>query len=93
MNPFEFVVALFFIWMIGNIVKARHRGQLPERPGRTVEPDASEIRQLREDIRSLKDRMAVMERIVTDDSYRLAKEIESLPPRSFEAHQPEMRGR
>lgn len=38
----------------------------------------SENAQLRAELGSIKDRLAVVERIVTDDSHRLTQEIESL---------------
>jgi hypothetical protein len=39
---------------------------------------SSENAQLRAELGSLKDRLAVVERIVTDDSHRLTQEIEAL---------------
>jgi len=39
---------------------------------------SSENAQLRAELGSVKDRLAVVERIVTDDSHRLTQEIESL---------------
>lgn len=86
MNPFEMVVAIVFIVGIVNIVKAKHgvvrtgRG----REERYVGPvrDDGETERLREDLRQLRERVAVLERIVTDgDRNRgmaLEQEIEAL---------------
>ncbi|WP_298689468.1 hypothetical protein [uncultured Sphingomonas sp.] len=49
---------------------------MPPRPS-----DDAEARQLRDEVRSLKERIAVLERIATDHSTSLDREIESLRDR------------
>jgi hypothetical protein len=81
MNPFEMVVAIVAIGSIASVFRAkygvvrRHKGE--EYVGRPQQDDADALR-LREEIRSLKDRIAVLERIATDSSNSLDREIESL---------------
>jgi hypothetical protein len=86
MNPFEMVVLIVLITAIASIVRARYgivrtgRGKEEVYVGRR-ENDA-EKEMLRGEVRDLKDRIAVLERIVTDgDRNRglaLEAEIEAL---------------
>jgi hypothetical protein len=87
MNPFEMVVLIVLITGIVKIVQARYgvvrtgRGKEEAYVGRTREGDA-ESERLRAEVHQLKDRIAVLERIVTDgDRNRglaLEREIEAL---------------
>lgn len=83
MNPFEMVIAIVAIVTIGSIIRARMG------VGRDVQGNefslrgdatAAENKQLREDIRGLKERIAVLERVITDTntSSTLDREIEKL---------------
>lgn len=86
MNPFEMVVLIVLITAIASVVRARYgivrtgRGREEMYVGRQ-ENDA-EKQMLRGEVRELKDRIAVLERIVTDgDRNRgiaLEREIEAL---------------
>ncbi len=83
MNPFEMVIAIVAIVTIGGIVRAR-MGVGRDNQGNEFslrdDATAAENRQLREDIRVLKDRVAVLERVITDTntSSNLDREIEKL---------------
>jgi hypothetical protein len=83
MNPFEMVVAIVAIVSIAGVLRAkfgvvrRHKGE--EYVGRP-EPDP-EAEKFREEIRQLKARVATLERIATDTSASLDREIESLRDR------------
>ncbi|MBB5708901.1 hypothetical protein [Sphingomonas xinjiangensis] len=85
MNPFEMVVAIIIVVTIGSVIKARH-GIAKDRHGNEVfhRPDpalAAETARLRDEIRTLKDRVQVLERVITDNetsSTRLDREIEAL---------------
>jgi len=84
MNPFEMVVAIVAIGAIASVFRAkygvirRHKGEdFVGRP--QPDPDAEK---LREEIRQLKARVATLERIATDTSSSLDREIESLRDRS-----------
>lgn len=83
MNPFEMVVAIIVVVTIGQVLKAkmgiRRNRQGDEYPvaDRQV---AAENQTLKAEIGSLKERIAVLERVVTDNegSLRLDREIEKL---------------
>ena len=83
MNPFEMVVLIVGIVMIASIFKARYKAQhgiIEDEDGnqrRAVDPDAA---RLREEVRTLKERVAVLERLATDNNGALAldREIEKL---------------
>jgi len=83
MNPFEMVIAIVAIVTIGGIIRAR-MGVGRDNQGNefSLRNDAAtaENRQLREDIRGLKERIAVLERVITDTntSSDLDREIEKL---------------
>lgn len=80
MNPFEMVVAIIAITAIASVLRAkygvvrRHRGE--EYVGRT-QPDP-ETEKLRDDVRGLKERVAVLERLITDQSSALDREFDRL---------------
>lgn len=84
MNPFEMVVAIVAIGSIASVLRAKYgvvrRGKGEEYVGRPQQPDP-EAQQLREEIRMLKARVATLERIATDSSSSLDREIESLRDR------------
>lgn len=77
MGPFEMVVAIVAIVTIGKIIHIRHQSgkdwkgnALPQ-----TDPDAA---RMRDEIRALKERVAVLERLATEDSSSLEREIEKL---------------
>ncbi|MGN6122880.1 MAG: hypothetical protein ACTHOJ_07975 [Sphingomonas oligoaromativorans] len=83
MNPFEMVVAIVAIGAVASVLRAKYgvvrrwKGEeMVARPG----PDP-EAQALREEIRQLKARVATLERIATDSSSSLDREIESLRDR------------
>lgn len=80
MNPFEMVVLIVAIAAVANIFRAkyglhrpRHRHDNP-----TQDPDTD---RLREEVKRLKDRVAVLERLATDSSTALEREFEKLRER------------
>ena len=87
MGVFEFVVGLSFIstagWLGNNWIRARH-GFEPEREDedkpskRRMDAICAENAELKQQLKQLNERMAVMERIATDPAERTAREIESL---------------
>lgn len=86
MNPFEMVVAIIVIVTIGGVLKARYGihkdkwGNETYRGGNDPAADVEKAR-LRDEVRSLKERVQVLERVITDtndSSARLDREIESL---------------
>jgi len=88
MNPFEMVVAIVAITAIASVIRAKY-GVVRVGRGRNAReeliqrgPDAETLR-MRDEIRTLKDRVAVLERILTDNNsgVMLDREIESLRSR------------
>lgn len=82
MNPFEMVVAIILIVVIGRVIQARYRHQGDSRPGDPAE--AIENRQLHQEMQALRERVQVLERVITDthSSSDLDREIERLRDRS-----------
>ncbi|NIJ63952.1 hypothetical protein FHR20_000883 [Sphingomonas leidyi] len=87
MNPFEMVFAIVVIVTIGSVIKARYGirkdkdGDELHRGGTATDGVAAvENARLRDEIRALKERVQVLERVITDTegSLRLDREIESL---------------
>jgi N-acetylglucosamine kinase-like BadF-type ATPase len=81
MGPFEMVVGIVLIVTIGSIVRAKH-GIRRDRKGGDyfVATDNGETKALQAEIRALKDRIQVLERIATDNNraVTLDQEIEKL---------------
>ena len=76
------VVLIVAIVMIASIIKARH-GSHHGRGQRGSEPvaEAAETNRLREEVKQLKERLAVLERITIEKENSLAREIEQLRDR------------
>ncbi|RST30735.1 hypothetical protein HMF7854_07740 [Sphingomonas ginkgonis] len=78
MNPFEFVLTVlgmvFLFTLMKQRMRVRHRWEHPE-----VDADAGvETRQLRDEVRQLKDRIQVLERIAVEKEDTLSRQIEEL---------------
>jgi hypothetical protein len=78
MNQFEMVVLIVVVVMIASVIRSifgvrrgRNRDQLP------VGEDP-ETRRLRDEVKQLKDRLAVIERITVEKENSLEREIERL---------------
>ena len=89
MNPFEMVVAIVVIVTIGGVLRAKY-GVGKDKHGneyRMHDDGAARVenQQLREEMRALKERLAVLERLATDNNdsgARLDREIEKLRDRT-----------
>ncbi|MFZ5749037.1 MAG: hypothetical protein ACOY45_15440 [Pseudomonadota bacterium] len=83
MNPFEMVVAIIVVITIGRVLQARY-GVRRDRDGNQyqvpTQQDERENARLRDEIRGLRDRIQVLERVITDNnrSIELDREIERL---------------
>ena len=77
-NPFEMVVAIIAIVMIASVLKARYKRNESD-TGDEIRPDPDTAR-LRDEVRQLKERIAVLERVITDNNsaITLDREIEKL---------------
>lgn len=82
MDPFQMVVAIVGITAVASVVRAkygvvrRHKGE--ELIQRGPDPEAE---RLRAEVKALKDRVAVLERLATDSSTALEREFEKLKDR------------
>ncbi len=80
MNPFEMVVAIVAIVMIAGVIRAKlgvvrgHRGEHFVGNQQT----SADAERLRDDVRAIKERVAVLERLITDQSSALDREFEKL---------------
>jgi hypothetical protein len=88
MNPFEMVVAIVVVVTIGGVLRARY-GVGKDWRGNDVrfadDGGAAENERLRAELKSLKERLAVLERLATESntsSAHLDREIEKLRDRS-----------
>ncbi|MFC3580592.1 hypothetical protein [Sphingomonas hylomeconis] len=88
-NPFAMVVAIILIVTIGKVFTARYRHEKRGDTGETFSPATAasdaENQRLREELKSMKERLAVLERLATDSNdsgARLDREIERLRDRS-----------
>jgi hypothetical protein len=79
MNPFEMVVAIIFIVMVGRVLSGR-RGNTGLRGFRgQVDPaQQSELLKLRSEFDGLSRRVQTLEKLATDPAARLADDIERL---------------
>ncbi len=78
MNPFEMVVLIVAIVMIAGVLKSRVGGRRERDPDPSGDP---ENRRLREEVKELKERLHVLERIATDRENGLSREIDELRDR------------
>lgn len=82
MNQFEMIVAIVAIVSIASIIRAkygivrRHRGE--ELVQRGPDPEAE---RLRAEVKALKERVAVLERLATDSTSALEREFDKLRER------------
>lgn len=79
MNPFEMVVLIVAIVMIATVMNSKFRAD--QGGGRKLTEKANaENQRLRQEIATLKDRVAVLERLATEESgpRALEREIEKL---------------
>jgi hypothetical protein len=82
MNQFEMVVLIVAIVMIAGVFRARYGSR--HRRGRDEEDEPverAETLRLREEVKMLKERLHVLERIATDKENSLSREIEELRDR------------
>lgn len=77
MNQYSMVVLIVLIVMIATVMKARYRhgGNLAPRA------DDPDTLRMKEELKILRDRVAVLERIATDRENSLSRQIEELRDR------------
>lgn len=79
MGRYEMIVAIVAIVMLASILKARYSWR--QRRDEVDRPDDGEASRLREEVKQLKERIHVLERITTDRENSLSREIEELRDR------------
>ena len=80
-DPFIMVVLIVLIVTIGSIVRAK-MGIRENEDGEEIAPrDDRETARLREEVKQLKERLAVLERITVEKENSLEREIEALRDR------------
>ena len=79
MNPFEMVVMIVAIVTLGSSIRGKTHGKFGKRYQANM-ADQIENKQLRSEIKELKDRIAVLERLATDthSAAALDREIDKL---------------
>lgn len=85
MGPFEMVVGIVLIVTIGSIIRAKHGIRRDRHGNDYVAANDAETKALQAEIRTLKERIQVLERIATDNNRAasLDEEIEKLRDRSL----------
>ena len=81
MNQFEMVVMIVLIVSIASLLRAILGGKARGRRGAqaaAAAADDAETRRLRDEVKMLKDRLAVIERITVEKENSLEREIERL---------------
>jgi uncharacterized protein YlxW (UPF0749 family) len=74
------VVLIVAMVMIASIIKSKHSGRR-ERMGIAPHVDEAQNARLREEVKQLKDRLAVLERITIEKENSLEREIDQLRDR------------
>lgn len=80
MDPFSMVVAIVGITAVASVLRARY-GSRKDAKGNEIPIHYADTARTREDMKALKDRVAVLERLATDDTSRLDREIDQLRDR------------
>jgi hypothetical protein len=77
MNPFEMVVLIVAMSLIASVFIKRGESRRRNAPPR----DEAESQRLRQEVKELKERLHVLERITTEKESSLSREIEELRDR------------
>lgn len=79
MNPFTMVVCIVLIVAVSRVLRARYHAQ----GSLTAPADTADTLRLRDEVRQMKERIQVLERVITDNhkSVDLDREIERLRDR------------
>ena len=76
MNPFEMVAVIVVAVMLASVLRAKYGHS--RRSARLDPQEQAENLRLREEVKELKERLHVLERIATDKGVELADQIELL---------------
>ena len=81
MNPFEMVAIIVVAVMIASVLRAKYSHTRRGRDGLGHAEDSAETLRLREEVKDLKERLKVLERITVDKENSLARQIDELRDR------------
>ena len=79
MNPFEMVAIIVVAVMIASVLRAKYGHRRGD--GEGAPQEQAENLRLRDEVRELKERLKVLERIAVDKENSLAREIDQLRDR------------
>ena len=80
MNPFEMVAIIVVAVMVASVLRAKYGHSRRQREEVDPREQAENLR-LREEVKELKERLKVLERITVDKENSLARQIEELRDR------------
>jgi len=83
MNPFEMVAIIVIVTMIGSVLRAKygHSRRRDRGDGAVSVQEQAENLRLREEVKALKERLQVLERITVEKENTLSRQIEELRDR------------
>ena len=81
MNPFEMVAIIVVAVMIASVLRAKYSSRHREDGGQVSAQEHAENLRLREEVKELKERLHVLERITVEKENTLSRQIEELRDR------------
>lgn len=81
MNPFEMVAIIVVAVMIASVLRAKYSSRHHNGGGEVSAEERAETLRLREEVKELKERIHVLERITVEKENTLARQIEELRDR------------
>ncbi|MBA3666161.1 MAG: hypothetical protein H0W65_00355 [Sphingomonas sp.] len=83
MNPFEMVAVIVVAVMVASVLRARYgyRRRRGQDGGEVAPAERAETLRLKEEVKQLKERLHVLERIAVDKENSVARQIEELRDR------------
>jgi len=82
MNPFEMVAVIVVAVMVASVLRAKYgHGRNRDRHASIDPQEQAETLRLREEVKTLKERLQVLERITIDKENSLSRQIEELRDR------------
>ena len=81
MNPFEMVAIIVVAVMIASVLRAKYSRQHRDNGGQVSAQEHAENLRLREEVKELKERLHVLERITVEKENTLSRQIEELRDR------------
>ena len=81
MNPFEMVAIIVVSVMIASVLRAKYGHRRRDRGEEATPQEQAETMRLRDEVKALKDRIQVLERITIEKENSLERQIEELRDR------------